>query len=129
MFLRCASGSPQSSPPLADFSTTCKLQHNRLDLSEVVYRAVDKVDTTAQNKSFRAFSDLMNDNLPECQIIAVSSRMTMEVVAPVKTLLEPGSTIPTINKMGVNPQDLLHAGDTEPELSLLDLALEILDER
>jgi hypothetical protein len=53
----------------------------------------------------------------------------MEVVAPVKTLLKPGSTIPTINKMGVNPQDLLHAGDTEPELSLLDLALEILDER
>jgi hypothetical protein len=93
------------------------MQHNRLDLSEVVYCAVDEVDTFGRNTSFRAFFDAMNDNLPECQITAVSSRMTMEVVAPVKALLKPNSPLPTIIRMGRNPQDLIRTEEVWFRLS------------
>jgi hypothetical protein len=93
------------------------MQHNRLDLSEVVYCAVDEVDTFGRNTSFRAFFDAMNDNLPECQIIAVSSCMTMEVVAPVKALLKPNSPLPTVIRMGRNPQDLIRTEEVWFRLS------------
>jgi hypothetical protein len=93
------------------------IQHNRLDLSNINYCAVDEVDTFGRNTSFRTFLDAMKDNLPECQIIAVSSRMTMEVVAPVKALLKPSSPIPTITRIGRNPQDVIRTEEVWFRLS------------
>jgi hypothetical protein len=80
------------------------IKHERLDLSEIIYCAVDEIDTSTKNTSFRPFFDALNDALPECRIVAVSSRMTLDVVAPVKALLKPNSPIPMITRMGRHPR-------------------------
>jgi superfamily II DNA/RNA helicase len=94
------------------------IKNERLNLSQIIYCAVDEVDTSAKNPSFREFFDVMNTNLPECQVIAVSSRMTLDVVAPVKALLKPNSPSPTIIRMGRNPEELIRTEEVWARLSI-----------
>ncbi|KAG9843231.1 hypothetical protein KCU98_g8184, partial [Aureobasidium melanogenum] len=80
--------------------------HGHLDLSGLLYLAIDDLDTCLQDESSNSFLQVLHKKLPECQVVVTSSSMTQDLVAPVLTLLEPSSPLPAVVRMGRIPNDL-----------------------
>ncbi|KAH0340597.1 hypothetical protein KCU81_g6723, partial [Aureobasidium melanogenum] len=81
------------------------VEHGYLNLSQLVYLAIDDLDTCLQDVTFNSFLQFLHENLPECQVIITSSCMTLDLVIPVLTLIGQSSPIPAVVRMGRIPKD------------------------
>lgn len=83
------------------------IELGRLNLSELVYLAIDDLDTCLKDESFNSFLQVLHNKLPECQVVVTSSSMTQDLVAPVLTLIKPNSPLPAVVRMGRIPNSSL----------------------
>ncbi|KAH0256917.1 hypothetical protein KCU91_g16674, partial [Aureobasidium melanogenum] len=83
------------------------IAHGHLDLSSLLYLAIDDLDTCLQDESFNSFLQFLHKRLPECQVVVTSSSMTQYLVAPVLTLIKPNSAIPAVVRMRRIPNSSL----------------------
>ncbi|KAH0389346.1 hypothetical protein KCU92_g283, partial [Aureobasidium melanogenum] len=83
------------------------IELGRLNLSELVYLAIDDLDTCLKDESFSSFLQVLHNKLPECQVVVTSSSMTQDLVAPVLTLIKPNSPTPSVVRMGRIPNSSL----------------------
>ncbi|KAG9602935.1 hypothetical protein KCU77_g1981, partial [Aureobasidium melanogenum] len=95
--------------------------HGHLDLSGLLYLAIDDLDTSLQ---------VLHKRLPECQVVVTSSSMTQDLVAPILTLIKPNSPLPAVVRMGRIPNSsLVIDGEVVSQSSIQEMTcLELLKE-
>lgn len=76
------------------------IEPGHMDLSGILFLAIDDLDVCIQNESFDSFLQVLHEKLPECQVIVTSSNMTQDLVAPVTTLTKSSSPISSVVRMG-----------------------------
>ncbi|KAG9676366.1 hypothetical protein KCU99_g2719, partial [Aureobasidium melanogenum] len=111
------------------------IELGRLNLSELVYLAIDDLDSCLKDGSFKSFLQVLSEKLPECQVIASCSSMTQDLVAPVLTLIKPNSPITAVVRMGRIPNsslvtdgEIVSPSRTQ-EMTCLELLKELEDAR
>ncbi|KAH0030629.1 hypothetical protein KCU82_g10382, partial [Aureobasidium melanogenum] len=106
------------------------IAHGHLDLSGLLYLAIDDLDTCLQDESFNSFLQFLHKRLPECQVVVTSSSMTQYLVAPVLTLIKPSSPIPAVVRMGrISNSSLVIDGEVVSQSRIQEMTcLELLKE-